>query len=1044
MSQSATAGERGGVAASDRANPRNLFFSKFFNRLFLIILIVSVGVFQPVFGQEDEDVPKGLEHPLEDVSFNDPISDVAELLSAISGININVAATVDKKTNITLNVVTKKPLKQVLDEIGAQYNLWIQYKEGGKDVVIRPKSEEPQKQDLILERTFPVRFNRPSEMVELVENFLSDREGASALALDAQKIILVRDIAEALARIEEFLTRIDIPKQSVVFPIRYSDPEEILDLILERLPDLEEGAITVDIANSQLIVRTTLENLAEIQLLIETLDIKREIRVFTVSFHEPDEIIGVLEDLNLLSEEATIVANEYNGKLIIQETSDRMERIGQAIRAYDTPRPSAFIEAEILDINSSYNIGWSPTLDLEDSAVEGTVITDASGNVTSSGIVDGQTLINLAGQSAFDFTHLDAGKYLARLQASENESDVITISSPRVIVERGETANLTVGSEEPIGVRSFSNNNFGNVGNQRDIVTQRVRPVGIRLIIDALNISPKGYVELIIGLENSSVPPDGRIDIGGGTTGLRVLTSNIETTAIIKDNRTLAIGGLVTRDRSESSGGTPFINKVPFVRYFFSNLARADTKRKLVLFITPHILDVDSPLRKYEQDEEGLNRGWEAFEEEDELVTGFEEDSSVASDEQWITQDGRWGFLDENGQFNDRNDLFQGAYEAEPDQYAGKDVQITDIEARGERPDLSEPSEAARLLRELDELGLEGGVQIDVPPLEQPAPAQGGLETPLEEIHFNDEPVIEKPAAPKSPPAESEKTEQKEKPAKVDLKGKAAMDALINTQATGGAFKGTLKNLLRQTRKETGVRFGSPGTEVKSKLEEQIEVQTDGKSYNKVIREALDQLDLRYQGRPGKVPRILLKRSEPEAPPVKESEPQPGPQTRFLEPPGDPWLAPPSASAPPVDAWGIGYAQPQVQETPTSNAPWLANPSRQTSPDPMSRGVRTQPGLTEDEWSAISSKSSSVIQDQERVMQHHGSTPMRQAPPPEAWEVPLQVGESVPRPLGKRLPRNGVREAPRWRQSSAPSVREVWTSSGETQPVAMILPMDAE
>jgi type II secretory pathway component GspD/PulD (secretin) len=626
----------------------------------------------PVFAQDAaESETKGLQTPVNDVSFPDQkLTEVADLLSTLGGVNINVAGNVDAKIAVNYSVKTEKTIHQVLDDLASLYKLWIDIGTDGS-VTIRPLADKPVKAEDIKEKTFPVRFSRPSEILDLVRQFLSNSPQADAIALDSQKAIVVRDIPEGLARIEEFLNRVDIPKQSTVFPILYGDVQEIADIIKERLPDLEEGALTVDVANSQIIVKTTLDNLTEIQLLIETLDIKKEIRVFTISFHEVEDVVDMLEELNLLSEEGTVVSNEYTGKLIIQDTPERLDRIAEAIKAYDTPRPAVFVEAEIMDVNAAYSFGWNPTLSVGDGVPNETNFGDS----TAQTLTDGQQIVKIAGSGAFEFAALDAGTVLARLLTNESDSDARTMASPRLIVERGEEARLTVGSEEPIGVRSYSN----SIYNQNDIVTQRVREVGIRLIIEAMNISERGYAELYIGLENSSVPPDGRIDIGGGTTGLRVLTANIETTAVLKDGRTLAVGGLLTRDLSKSSGGTPFLNRAPFIRYFFSNLAKADNKRKLLLFITPHILNLDTPYQKYMNDEETFSK-LEGKRElkmgEDVNLAGIEETAEAAFDspaepsgdsnvENWVNVEGKWGFYDDSGQFVDRTSEFMSAFSSD-------------------------------------------------------------------------------------------------------------------------------------------------------------------------------------------------------------------------------------------------------------------------------------------------------------------------------------------------------------------------------------------
>jgi type II secretory pathway component GspD/PulD (secretin) len=917
-----------------------------------------------------ESEPKGLSTPIIDVSFPDQkLTEVAELLSTLGSVNINVAGNVDQKILVNYSVKTEKSIRQVLDDLASLYKLWIDTAPDGS-ITIRPDTDKPLKAEDIKEKTFPVRFSRPSEILDLVRTFLSNSPQADAIALDSQKVIVVRDIPEGLARVEEFLNRVDIPKQSTVFPIMYGDPQEIADIIKERLPDLEEGALTVDTANSQLIVKTTLENLAEIQLLIETLDVKKEIRVFTISFHEVEDIVDMLEELNLLSEEGTVVSNEYTGRLIIQDTPERLDRIAEAIKAFDTPRPAVFVEAEIMDVNAAYTLGWSPTIQVGDAVPNSTSLTSDTGEA----ILDGQSLMKLAGSGAFDFAALDAGNLLAQLQANETESDSKTIASPRLIVERGEEARLTVGSEEPIGVRSYSNSYY----NQSDIVTQRVREVGVRLIVEAMNISERGYTELYIGLENSSVPPDGRIDIGGGTTGLRVLTQNIETTAVLKDGRTLALGGLLTRDFSKSSEGAPFLNRVPLIRYLFSNLAKADTKRKLLLFVTPHILNLDSPYQKFMQDEDafaklegkreatlGKDAGLAGIEDsstaamEDSGVTGETAGTPEAGEEHWVNVKGKWGFYDKDGQFVDRTSEFMNAFAAEGTGEGKEKISLTPKQS------VAPASSASNALRQLTKptSAPEAASQPETPVIkEEPKAPQA---EPIEP---------EKEPAASTPPSTTTPDSQPKVSPKVGevLSGNAAISAMKGSSNSIGKFKGSLRDLIRKVGNDSGVkRFGINKSIDQKTFDTGIEIDGTGKTYDQVMNEALGKSGMKVRYRPSDPPQILKIES-------KESA-APAPTTGApVTPPSAPApTAPPAPTTAPVET---PAAQPQTKAL-GNDDPWTESPgSMGWSPEEGS-----QPGQSH-EWTTLSGSQASAMRG-----------PMDPIPTPqrESWEVSYESDQTA-------------------------------------------------
>ncbi|MCA9410945.1 MAG: hypothetical protein KC944_07025 [Candidatus Omnitrophica bacterium] len=853
MSYRTAPGEKRGVRTAFRAgSPHTLFVSKQLIRTIVVLLALSFSA--PASAQDASEQGTGLDTLVEDLNVQgDNLRELIDLLATFGETNINVVGSVPQtKVNVNLK---NKTIKEILSELSVLYDLYIDYQPG--NTLIRPGSEKPEEQLQVIERDFRLNFSRPSEVEELVSPLLSNRPEAAIQAIDDLKVIRVSDIPEAVARIEAFINQIDVPQQSHVFRVLYADVEEVANIILERMPDLEETAITVDLANSQLIVRTTLENLNEIQLLIETLDIRKEIRVFHISFHEVEDVIAVLEDLELLSPEATIAPNEFTGKIIIQDTPERLDRIAEAIKAYDQPRPLVFFEAEILDVNADYNFNWNPEVNLQDSARSLTA--DGSDDITVIG--DGQTFLEVSGDGAFNYAHLNASDYLVTLQTMESDSDVQTIASPRVLVEMREEARLNVGSEEPFGVRSFTSTISG-VGN--DFVTQRVREVGVRLIIYVRNISERGYVEVELGMENSSL--GGRVDIGGDTQGLRVLTTNVETVAMIKDGRTLAVGGLVQRMESENTSGPPFLSKVPVVRYLFTNLSRQDTRRKLLLFVTPHILNIDTPLEKFM--EEGGKDYSVLGEDEFDLETASLTEAPSGGT-QWVNRGDRWGFIDDNGKFVDRTDLFLSAYKSEPES-------TSEPMAMEEGQGREEPS-AKELLDQLDDFQ-------EPEPIVEPAPQPPSEMTEQPEKIKVDSSV--EPATPRPAPKAKEEAEAPRPKFARPLVGQEAMDALNANADSIGQFEGPLKDLLLQIQKQTGV---NPGVTKIEQHDLPVRVNGKGKTYIEVLREALSEHGLVIQMRENRPPSI---RELPKKPAVDNPVPNPPTgnesQSRAI-PDSDPW-----------------------------------------------------------------------------------------------------------------------------------------------------------
>jgi len=60
-----------------------------------------------------------------------------------------------------------------------------------------------------------------------------------------------------------------------------------------------------------------------------------------------------------------------------------------------------------------------------------------------------------------------------------------------------------------------------------------------------------------------------------------ISTRSVETTLLIKDGPTVALGGLTDREREVSQGGVPILSSIPILG-------------GLYLFLTPHVIKTDA------------------------------------------------------------------------------------------------------------------------------------------------------------------------------------------------------------------------------------------------------------------------------------------------------------------------------------------------------------------------------------------------------------------------------------------------------------------
>jgi type II secretory pathway component GspD/PulD (secretin) len=214
-----------------------------------------------------------------------------------------------------------------------------------------------------------------------------------------------------------------------------------------------------------------------------------------------------------------------------------------------------------------------------------TVTYDSAGNALSSQeekvwnkLVSG---FPAADNSLFTFGTLDFTGFQAVLELLKTRSDTKIVSNPRITTLNNMMASIMVGKIVPIPKYEYSK----ETGNQV-ISGYADQNVGITLIVTP-TINEQGYVTLKINPKVEDI-------IGStGPNGERpvIATRSAETTVMIKDGRTLVIGGLISENKLKIKKGIPFLGSLPVLDLFFGNKQDTLSRTELLVFITPHIIN---------------------------------------------------------------------------------------------------------------------------------------------------------------------------------------------------------------------------------------------------------------------------------------------------------------------------------------------------------------------------------------------------------------------------------------------------------------------
>jgi len=309
---------------------------------------------------------------------------------------------------------------------------------------------------------------------------------------------------------------------------------------------------------------------------------------------------------SLLSGEVKITADAPTNSLVIQASPRDFDVLKSIIQKLDIRRRQVFIESAILEAK----IGKSSTFGTQGYGPFGRtefLQKDKSGSdaaVKSAGIF---SIGSLAGsldsllQRPGDLTGLalgfrSGGSYT--IQSSDGKGGTVdtkvpllsaiirlastsdnfnVLSTPHVLATANEEATISIGEEIP-QITASTKSDAGNLTNSYT----RVR------VATELNITPQinadDYLTLKIKQKVNSVGekgPDGQYN---------TINREASTTAIVKDQQTIVIGGLMEDRKTVSEKKVPFLGDIPILGWLFKSRDTTKSKVNFLLFLTPHII----------------------------------------------------------------------------------------------------------------------------------------------------------------------------------------------------------------------------------------------------------------------------------------------------------------------------------------------------------------------------------------------------------------------------------------------------------------------
>jgi type IV pilus assembly protein PilQ len=309
-----------------------------------------------------------------------------------------------------------------------------------------------------------------------------------------------------------------------------------------------------------------------------------------------------------LSPRGSATADSRTNQLFVTDVPSRLDQVLQLLQKLDIPVRQVMIEVRIVEAtedfgkslgvkfgaadlraqqggDGGYQIGTSNNRIAFGTNYSNVVSTTGASSTpvdTSSNFVNmpasGMGFANPATFAVSIFSAA-ANRFLnLEISALEADSKGRVISSPRVVTADGKKASITQGEQIPYQ----SCNGTAGTGNSTSGCSIEFKDAVLKLVATPL-ITPEGTIIMDLDVSKDSRGVDTSV-------GPAINKKNVITQALVDNGGTVLIGGIFELSESDTETKVPWFGDLPGVGNLFKSKGRTQSKKELLVFVTPRII----------------------------------------------------------------------------------------------------------------------------------------------------------------------------------------------------------------------------------------------------------------------------------------------------------------------------------------------------------------------------------------------------------------------------------------------------------------------
>jgi general secretion pathway protein D len=276
-----------------------------------------------------------------------------------------------------------------------------------------------------------------------------------------------------------------------------------------------------------------------------------------------------------------IVPNPFDNTLIVQSSPEQWEQIKALLDQLDVSPRQVLIDAKVYEVDLSGSFAAGVEAYLQQKGATNPAGITSTQLLGSSNAAGSATLLLSAGTLVGQSREL-----LALLSLQETRTRAKVLSAPSVIATDSIPASITVGDSVPTLTSQAVNPGITTGGNSLFTQTISNTSTGIGLNILA-RVNSSGIVTMVINQNVTAPEPN---PTGTNINSPSFSQRNVSTQVTVQDGDTIAIGGIINEQTTETSAGIPVLDRIPYIGAAFGMKSSTKKRTELIIFLTPRVI----------------------------------------------------------------------------------------------------------------------------------------------------------------------------------------------------------------------------------------------------------------------------------------------------------------------------------------------------------------------------------------------------------------------------------------------------------------------